>query len=111
MSRRSFLIGLAVALGAFSVAALAAVSPGSDTVEPKPVHARRPDVVLAQAAGNPAPVSTSQLPGGATSLQETYSDWIVRCSASGGLKICALSQQQTDSKSGHRILAVEVGAA
>jgi invasion protein IalB len=118
MSRTNLSIGLPIALSLFSVAALAAGSPGSGTIEPSPALASRP-VVLAQAAGNSAAAApagamqqpAAQLPGGATSLQETYSDWIVRCSANGNSKTCALSQQQTDSRSGQRVLALEVGAA
>lgn len=51
------------------------------------------------------------LPGGASSLQESHGDWIVGCSMQGSgekkNKVCVLSQQQTDQKTGQRILAVE----
>jgi invasion protein IalB len=118
MSRTSILIALPIALGACGAVALAAGSPASGTGQQKPVVAS-PHVVLAQAAGTSTPAAqdpatqhpAAQLPGGATALQETYSDWIVRCRASGGSKTCALSQQQTDSQSGQRVLALEVGAA
>ncbi|HEX2885305.1 invasion associated locus B family protein [Vineibacter terrae] len=50
-----------------------------------------------------------QLPGGATSLRETHGDWIVVCSTiSQQTKICGVSQQQADTRSGQRVVAVEV---
>ncbi|UXN58385.1 invasion associated locus B family protein [Phyllobacterium zundukense] len=52
-----------------------------------------------------APVST--LPGGATSLQETYQDWRVSCMQQAGSKRCALAQQQTQ-ENGQLVLAIEL---
>jgi invasion protein IalB len=50
-----------------------------------------------------------QLPGGATSLRETHGDWVVACtSISQQTKICGVSQQQADTRSGQRVVAVEV---
>lgn len=52
------------------------------------------------------------LPGGATSLRETHGDWVVNCAVVGeadqASKVCTLSQEQQDSKSGQRIIAVEL---
>ncbi len=60
--------------------------------------------VLAQDAASP-------LPGGATSLQETYKDWRVACAAPDGqAKQCAVSQQQAQ-QNGQRILAIELATA
>ena len=50
------------------------------------------------------------LPGGATSLQETYGDWRVACAQQNGGKVCALSQRQTDKDSRQLVLAVELSA-
>jgi invasion protein IalB len=50
----------------------------------------------------------SQLPGGAQSITETYQDWQMFCGQPQGAKHCAIAQQQTDSKTGQRILGVEL---
>lgn len=48
------------------------------------------------------------LPNGASSINETYGDWSVACSIADGRKICVMSQEQGDSKTGQRIFAVEL---
>ena len=52
------------------------------------------------------------LPGGAGSLTETHGDWTVSCVIrdAGGkpAKLCAISQEQQDSKTRQRILRVEL---
>ncbi|UZE49090.1 invasion associated locus B family protein [Rhodopseudomonas sp. P2A-2r] len=53
--------------------------------------------------------ATSPLPGGASSLSETYEDWQVSCVHQGGAKRCALSQSQTQ-QAGQRVLTIEIGA-
>jgi len=66
-------------------------------------------LVIAALVWCAAPASAQQaspLPGGASSLQETYQDWQVACSVQGQSKRCALSQQQSQ-QNGQRILAVE----
>ena len=50
----------------------------------------------------------SPLPGGASSIQETYEDWRVFCSAPNNVKQCTLQQVLSDSKTGQRVLAVEL---
>ena len=54
----------------------------------------------------------SGLPGGASSLRESYGDWVVNCAvqAEGGrnIKLCALSQEQTENDSHQRLLAIEL---
>lgn len=47
------------------------------------------------------------LPNGATSLQETYEDWVVACGLTEVGKHCLLSQQQTQ-QNGQRVLAIEL---
>jgi invasion protein IalB len=55
--------------------------------------------------------AASALPGGATSLQETYKDWRVACTApEGQAKQCAVSQQQAQ-ENGQRVLAIELATA
>ncbi len=56
------------------------------------------------------PLAGQAVPGGATSLQETYGDWRVVCVNSDAKKVCALSQQQTDPGTRQLVLAVELSA-
>ncbi|UDF32923.1 UNVERIFIED_ORG: invasion associated locus B family protein (plasmid) [Roseateles sp. XES5] len=49
------------------------------------------------------------LPGGASSLDETYEDWRVSCVLQGDGKRCALSQIQAQ-QNGQRMLAIEFAA-
>lgn len=51
----------------------------------------------------------SGLPGGASSLNETYKDWAVTCVQQGTTKQCAMSQVQTQ-QNGQRVLAMELTA-
>lgn len=53
--------------------------------------------------------ATSTLPGGASSLNETYRDWRVTCVQQGTGKQCAMSQAQTQ-QNGQRVLAIELNA-
>lgn len=39
-------------------------------------------------------VKQGTLPNGASSLAETYNDWMVSCDIQGGAKICGMAQQQ-----------------
>lgn len=56
------------------------------------------------------PVAAQQVtfPGGAQSVNESFQDWRVSCTIQGGAKRCAISQQQADSRTRQRILAVEL---
>lgn len=49
---------------------------------------------------------TVTLPGGSTTLQETFDNWVVTCGIQDSTKICAVTQQQAQ-QNGQRILAVE----
>ena len=49
------------------------------------------------------------LPGGASSLNETYKDWRVACVQQGTAKRCVVSQVQAQ-QNGQRVLAVELDA-
>lgn len=46
------------------------------------------------------------LPGGASSLQETYQDWRVACRATDGTRHCSASQQA--QQDGQRVLVIEL---
>ncbi|GGF63831.1 invasion protein [Azorhizobium oxalatiphilum] len=60
---------------------------------------------LAQA---PAPARAPALPGGASSLQETYEDWTVSCVVEGTARICRMSQQQRRQEGNQLVLAVDL---
>lgn len=47
------------------------------------------------------------LPGGASTLEETYMDWRVACASQGEVKRCALTQLQ-QQPNGQRVMAVEL---
>ncbi len=67
-------------------------------------------IQVAQAsAGEGERQEAALLPGGASSLNETYEDWRVICMVQNKAKNCAVSQVQTQ-QNGQRVLAVEVGA-
>lgn len=90
----------------------AAVAPASSDAVPSPAVAAAPatpaEIQLAQAEATQPP---STLPGGASSLQETYDDWQVSCVQQAAGKRCAMSQQQMDQKSRQRVLAMELSVA
>jgi len=64
-------------------------------------------------AAETAQAQDVSLPGGATSLREVHGDWVVNCviatEQERARKICTLSQEQQDSRSRQRVLAVEIG--
>jgi invasion protein IalB len=51
----------------------------------------------------------SNLPGGASSLSETYKDWRVSCGGHDGTKRCSLSQVQS-RQNGQIVLIIELNA-
>lgn len=60
------------------------------------------------AAQDNAPLTT--LPGGASSLQETYQDWRVACQVVDNATACAIFQQQA-MQDGQRVLSIELSNA
>ena len=48
------------------------------------------------------------LPGGASTLQETYQDWTVSCQSQKDTTICAIRQEQSSSQTGQRVLTAEL---
>ncbi|MDH7794013.1 MULTISPECIES: invasion associated locus B family protein [unclassified Beijerinckia] len=85
--------GLSTA-AALAVGMLAALVPGS---------------VLAQATSGAGAAAVASLPGGASSLNETYKDWRVACAQQANSKRCVLSQVQAQ-QNGQRVLAMELDA-
>jgi invasion protein IalB len=49
----------------------------------------------------------SSLPGGASSLQETYQDWRLTCQDAQPQPVCTVSQEQTQ-QNGQRVLAINL---
>ena len=64
-------------------------------------------VVAAQA---PDASKNSALPGGSSSLQETFEGWTLQCAASERGRACSVQQQQRHRESRQLVLAVELHA-
>lgn len=60
---------------------------------------------------NTPPAAPSPLPGGASSIQESYDDWVVICGVANNAKQCTIQQVQSNTKTGQRVLAVELAPA
>lgn len=58
-----------------------------------------------------AQAASPGLPGGASSLQETYSDWQVGCVVRDGSKRCAITQEQANQQTRQRVIAIELTIA
>ncbi|KAB2701208.1 invasion associated locus B family protein [Brucella haematophila] len=54
------------------------------------------------------PAFAAPLPGGASTLQETYQDWTVSCQTQKDASACAIRQEQNSSQTGQRVLTVEL---
>lgn len=67
---------------------------------------QRLQVAQAQVSGQSA---AATLPGGASSLNETYKDWRVACAMPGEVKRCVLSQTLVQ-QNGQRVLAIELNS-
>lgn len=61
---------------------------------------------MAQAQTKSTAVAPS-LPNGATSLNETYQDWLVLCQAGENGRVCLMTQQQRKSDTNQLVLAAE----
>jgi invasion protein IalB len=92
-----------VTLYVFPNAAESAAIDGLDA--PVPAERVTPRIELAQVTAPATP-----LPGGASSLNETYKDWQVSCAQQGAVKRCSMSQQQANQQSRQRVLAIEINA-
>jgi len=54
------------------------------------------------------PAFAAALPGGASTLQETYEDWTVSCQSTKDATLCAIRQDQSSAQTGQRVLTVEL---
>jgi invasion protein IalB len=52
-------------------------------------------------------VAETSLPGGASSVQETFESWTVNCIHQNKAKRCGMSQEQVDQHSRQRVIAIE----
>lgn len=50
----------------------------------------------------------NSLPNGASSINETYGDWIVACKKAGDQKTCTFSQVHTGNRTGEQVFAIEL---
>lgn len=115
-----------IGIGALAVASVGAVAAfltfgmpegraTSSVSSEAPVRAAAAQAPL-KLADNTAPAlpAASDLPGGASSLQESYQDWVVVCAmqpqAAGqqAVRLCTMSQQQAQKQGGQRVLAIEL---
>ncbi|HEY4374705.1 MAG TPA: invasion associated locus B family protein [Burkholderiales bacterium] len=68
---------------------------------------------LAQTPAAPAPAApaapATHLPDGANAIQETFGDWRVACLTRDKVKRCSMTQEQANSKTQQRVLAIELG--
>ncbi|ABS13896.1 MULTISPECIES: invasion associated locus B family protein [Brucella/Ochrobactrum group] len=55
-----------------------------------------------------ATASAAPLPGGASTLTETYQDWSISCQAQKESTNCIMNQMQNSSQTGQRVLTVEL---
>ncbi|MFQ0813795.1 invasion protein [Brucella anthropi] len=60
------------------------------------------------AAISGAPVLAAPLPGGASTLQETYQDWTVSCQNQKDTSVCVMRQDQSSTQTGQRVLTAEL---
>jgi invasion protein IalB len=96
--RRLPAIALVTGAMLFSAAfAIPAIAAGAEQKTDKP-------------APQPSASAAPLLPGGASSLSETYARWSVNCQVANNLKNCSMSQQQFNNKTNQRLLAIEIFA-
>ena len=76
----------------------------------KPFSAGAAALLLAAAAPAFGQGAASQLPGGASSLQESHEDWQVSCAVRDARKSCSISQQQRQKDSNQLVLAIDLSS-
>jgi len=83
-------------------------------------NGKAPNILVAPAQAETLQVAQAEVPpttaaptfpGGASTVQESYSDWRVNCAISGESKVCSMIQQQTNRETGQRVLAIELRQA
>jgi invasion protein IalB len=57
------------------------------------------------------PAAAASLPGGASSLVETYDDWGVACQMMTNAPACVVRQVQTNNQTNQTVLTAEIGKA
>lgn len=108
-----YLISAAV-VGAAAIVALTALPDfSSDSNGGTPgvlITPAQAETLKAPRQEQPAPDrgDVTTFPGGATTVRESYSDWQVSCNVRDQIKQCSMVQQQTNSKSRQRVLAIEL---
>lgn len=90
-----------------------AAKPRVKAATPKPAAPATKTQAQAIAPSTPAAAPASsepaaELPNGASSITENFSDWTVSCRIDGGQKLCALSQAQGNKQTGQRSFAIEL---
>ncbi len=63
-----------------------------------------------KAAAPPPAAAAVQLEGGASALTEVHGDWTVTCQVINNKKACSFAQQQVDSTTKQRLLALELSS-
>ncbi len=93
------------AIKVIGIAGLVAAAMTSLTqTETSELESGPPPIRIAQAA-------QPTLPGGASSLSETYKDWQVSCVQQGTARRCVMTQQQINAQNRQRVLAIEINAS
>jgi invasion protein IalB len=64
----------------------------------------------AKVAAQPPAAPAAQLPNGASSINETYGDWIVDCRLVEGQKQCLLMQAQGNNQTKQRLFEIQLHA-
>ncbi len=96
---------LAPELASSTPSGAAPVTGGHDDPAPQSFQLAQAQTESRTAGGT----AVSSLPGGASSLNETYQDWSVACVQDTSAKRCVLSQVQAQ-QNGQRLLAIELNA-
>lgn len=68
-------------------------------------------LLVSTGAGLSAEQQPATLPGGASSLTETFGDWQVGCVVQGPAKRCAIMQEQANQQTRQRVFAIEIANA
>jgi invasion protein IalB len=90
----------------------AAAKPAPKAAAAQPVASPVPAATAPAPAVPPAPASAAaQLPNGASSITETYDDWIVNCGVDKGAKVCIASQSQGNKETGQKVFAIQLAGA
>lgn len=96
---------VAIAISVFGIANMERFMARAQTNPPTTSQTRQAQTTMDAPAAAP-----SNLPNGATSLNETYQDWVVLCSAADRGRACAMAQQQRKQDTNQLVLAVEFNA-